>query len=60
MREDMGSGMRSPSGDTERRGYSAAGLPGRRSREVAGCGARMVGDSAWTSTGSRVERPLGG
>lgn len=41
--------MSSMSGDTERTGYSFAGEVARRSREVVGCGDRMVGD--WDEVG---------
>lgn len=46
MREAMRSGMRS--GDTERMGYSVAGVA-PRSLEVVGWGARIVGEEASSS-----------
>lgn len=43
------------SGETERTGYSFAGLEARRKREVVGWGQRMVGDDdSWGETGGET------
>lgn len=54
MREAIRSGTNS--GETDRNGYSDAGVA-RRSRDVVGCGARMVGEST-SSTLARGRGPL--
>lgn len=52
MRSAILSGTKS--GETERTGYSLAGLEARRNREVVGCGERMVGEESWGEMGGET------